>query len=77
MYKFPKNQLSTVFDGSFLSISKVHNYNTRLSYRHTYALPKARTNYGIFRIKFTGAKVWNAVDADLKTLSRKTFKKRQ
>ena len=60
----------------FLSISKVHNYSTRLSSTHAYALPKARTNYGKFRIKFIGAKVLNALDADLKTLSFRTFKAR-
>ena len=43
---------------------------------HAYALPKVRTNYGKFRIKFIGAKVWNALDADLKTLSFRTFKAR-
>ena len=76
MYKFHKNQLPAVFDSYFLSISKVHNYSTRLSSTHAYALPKARTNYGKFRIKFIGAKVWNALDADLKTLSFRTFKAR-
>ena len=76
MYKFHKNQLPAVFDSYFLSISKVHNYSTRLSSTHAYALPKARTTYGKFRIKFIGAKVWNALDADLKTLSFRTFKAR-
>ena len=76
MYLFHKNHLSPVFDSYFLSISKVDNYSTRLSSTHTYALPKARTNYGKFRIKFVGAKVWNAFDADLKTLSFKTFEAR-
>ena len=76
MYKFHKNQLPAVFDSYFLSISKVHNYSTRLSSTHAYALPKARTNYGKFRIKFIGAKVWNALDADLKILSFRTFKAR-
>ena len=76
MYKFHKNQLPAVFNSYFLPISKVHNYSTRLSCTHTYALPKARTNYGKFRIKFIGAKVWNVLDADFKTLSFKTFKAR-
>ena len=76
MYKFHKNKLPAVFDSYFLSISKVHNYSTRLSSTHTYALQKARTNYGKFRTKFIGAKVWNALEADLKTLSFKTSKAR-
>ena len=76
MYKFHKNRLPAVFDSYFLSISKVHNHSTRLSSTHAYALPKARTNNGKFTIKFIGAKVWNALDADLKTLSFRTFKAR-
>ena len=76
MSKFHKNQLPAVFDSYFLSISKVHNYSTRLSSMHTYAPPKARTNYGKFRIKFIRAKVMNALDTDVKALSFKTFKGR-
>ena len=64
MNKFHKNQLPAVFDSYFLSISKAHNYNTRLSSTHTHALPKARTNYGKFKIKFIGAQVWNVLDTD-------------
>ena len=40
MYKFHKNRLPAVFDSYFLSISKVHNYSTRLSSTHAYSLPK-------------------------------------
>ena len=42
--------------------------------RHAYALPKTRTNYGIFCVKLTGAEIWKEIDEDLKTLSMKTFK---
>ena len=37
---------------------------------------KTRTNYGIFNVKFTGAKKFeqNITDKDIKTLSMKTFK---
>ena len=41
----------------------------------TYAIPKARTNYGIFNIRFQGAKVWNDISDDLKLLPLKRFKK--
>ena len=76
MYKFYNNQLPLVFDSYFLSSKKVHPYNTRLSSRYAYAIPTVRTNYGIFNIKFVGAKVWNSLDQELKTLSIKTFKAR-
>ena len=37
-------------------------------------LLKARTNYGEFRIRFSGAKVWNNIKEDLKSASRFRFK---
>ena len=76
MYKFYDNLLSLVFDSYFLPSKKVHHYNTRLSSRHACAIPNVRTNYCNFNIKFVGAKVWNSLDAELKTLSIKTFKAR-
>ena len=35
----------------------------------TYTIPKARTNYGIFNIRFQGAKIWNDTNDDIKLLS--------
>ena len=40
-----------------------------------YTLPKVRTNYGIFNIRFKGPKVWNSISENLKTLSILNFKK--
>ena len=34
-----------------------------------YTLPKVRTNYGIFNIRFKGPKVWNSISENLKTLT--------
>lgn len=45
----------------FNPVSNIHRYNTRLSSRMTYAIPKARTNYGIFNTRFQDAssfRVW-------------------
>ena len=53
-----------------------HNYNTKLSSKRTYALPKTRTNYGIFSIRYQGVKIWNAISDNIKLLSLKQFKKR-
>ena len=72
MYKFHNNRLPTVFDSFFIKTIKIHKNKTRLSTRQAYALPKTRTNY-IFSMKFTGAKIWNEIDKDLKTLSMKKF----
>ena len=39
-----------------------------------YTLPKVRTNYGIFNIRFKGPKVWNSTCKNLKTFSILNFK---
>ena len=57
VYKFKNPLLPTNFNLFFTSIKETHNYNTRLSSRMTYALPKTRTNYGIFNIRYQGAKI--------------------
>ena len=57
MYKFRYQLLPSVFDIFFNPVRNLHRYNTRLSSRMTYAIPKARTNYGILNIRFQGAKV--------------------
>ena len=71
MYKFKYQLLPTNFNVFFTSIEETHNYNTRLSSRMTYALPKTRTNYGIFNIRYQGAKIWNDISDNIKLLSRK------
>ena len=42
----------------------------------TYAISNARTNYGIFSIRFQGAKVRNDISDDVKLLSLKRFKEK-
>ena len=76
MYKFHYQLLLSVFDTFFNPVWNIHSYNTRMSSRMTYAIPKARTNYGIFNIRFQGAKVWNDISDDIKLLSLKSFKKK-
>ena len=76
MYKFKNQLLPTNFNVFFTSIKETHNYNTRLSSRMTYALPKTRTNYGIFNITYQGAKIWNAISDNIKLLSLKQFEKK-
>jgi len=76
MYKFQNHLLSTNFEGFFTSVKDTHNYNTRLSSRMTYALPKPRTNCGIFNIRYQGAKIWNDNSDDIKLLPLKHFKKK-
>ena len=74
---FHNRLLSSVFDTFFNPVTRnIHRYNTRLSSRMTYAIPKARTilNYGVFNISFQGAKVWNDISDDTTLLSLKRLK---
>ena len=68
MYKFHANLLPSTFNQIFIKVNKTHNYNTRLSAKQSYSLPKARTNYGIFSIRFQGPKIWNGIDEAVKSL---------
>ena len=46
-----------------------------LASRSSYTLPPIRTNYGKFCIKFQGAKIWNSLSEETKSLHRLAFKK--
>ena len=77
MFKFHNNLLPTAFSLFFKKIQQVHKYNTRLSAKQSYYIPKARTNYGTFNIRFQGPKVWNDIDEQLKASSLPLFKKKK
>ena len=55
------NLLPPTFDNFFIPVYNVHSQNTRLASKLTYILPKARTNFGIFNIRYQGAKIWNSL----------------
>ena len=76
MFKFHKKLLPPVFDTYFRTISTIHNYRTRLSSKDAFSLSRVRTNYGIFNIRFSGVKVWNALEPDIKPLSMGALKAR-
>ena len=54
MYDFHYGILPTSFDTFFLNIK--HSHDTRLASGSSYSIPKIRTNYGKFNIRFIGAK---------------------
>ena len=58
-----------IFHNFFTSVNKIHKYNTRFAANQSYYLPKVKTNYGIFNIRFQGPSVWNSVDEDTKSCS--------
>ena len=49
-------------------------YNTRSAAKQSYYLPKARTHYGKFNIRFQGPKIWNSIDDKIKAVSLSQFK---
>ena len=58
MHRFHDRLLPSVFDtSSFAKVNLSHNYNTRLSQKHSYIILNVRTNYGKFNIRFQGPKV--------------------
>ena len=50
MYKFHNRLLSSTFNGPLTHVHQMHSYNTKLSAKDSYSLPKPRTNYGILNI---------------------------
>ena len=75
MHKFYNNDLPVVFNNYFTPVNQIHNYNTRLASKSSYSIPKIRTNYGIFNLRYQGAKVWNTLDEAQKMLSLSSLKK--
>ena len=75
MYDFHSGTLPPAFSNYFTAVNKRHKYNTRLASRSSYTLPPIRTNYGKFSIKFQGAKIWNSLSKETKSLHRLAFKK--
>ena len=74
MYDFHSNNLPISFKSYFTSVNQKHSYNTRLSSKSSYSLPKIRTNYGKYNIKFSGVKVWNSISDYTKKLCKEKFK---
>ena len=73
MYDFYNKNLPSHFDTYFTLVKQRHNYNTRNASNANLTLPKIRTNYGKFNIRFSGAKIWNSLSESVKKLSRKNF----
>ena len=76
MYKFHNKLLPATFHSYFTKITSVHNYNTRLAAKQSYYIPRTRTNYGKFNIRFKGPSIWNAIASDIKVSSLAKFKRK-
>ena len=74
MYRFKNCLIPPVFDAFFSKVSDIHHYNTRSAAKQSYYLPRVRTNYGKFSIRFQGPKIWNSIDDHIKSASFAQFK---
>ena len=68
MHKFHYQKLPSAFNHYFTAVNETHAYNTRLASKQSYSLPKTRTNFGIFNIRYQGPKIWNSLDETDKKL---------
>ena len=75
MYEYNKGTLPSacLFSRFFLPLNSFHQYDTRLAKTKSFYLPKIRTNYGKFNIRFHGVKVWNSIPDYLKDKPLPTF----
>ena len=76
MFKFHNHLLPSVFNTYFTAVDHIHKYNTGSAAGKSYYLPRARTNYGKFNIRFQGSKIWNSIAEDVKSLSLRQFEKK-
>ena len=75
MHQFFIGKLPKIFDSFFIKTSDKHNVNTRFATRTTFYVPKIRTNYGKFNIRYNGPILWNETDERFKILTPHSFKK--
>ena len=68
-FEFHNNLLPSYFDAFFTEVGEILKYNTRAAANRSYYLPRTRTNYGLFNIKFHGPKVWNSLAKNIKLLN--------
>jgi hypothetical protein len=66
MMKIHNNLLPSIFNTLRTPVNCVHSYNTRSAAKQSYYIPKIRTNYGLFNIRFQGTKVWNSIEENIK-----------
>ena len=74
MHQFLHGKLPKIFDSFFIKTSDMHNVNTRFATRSTFYVPKIRTNYGKFNIRYNGPILWNETDERFKILTPYSFK---
>ena len=75
MYRINNNMISPTKANDFQLISQCHDHGTRLRNNRNYCLPRVRTKLGQNMTIFSGTKIWNGINKQLKELSFRKFKK--
>ena len=76
MFRFYNGLLPPAFEHSFTPVKSIHSYNTRSAANQSYYIPRTRTHYGLYNIRFNGTKIWNSIGEDIKEASLKIFKEK-
>ena len=66
MHKYDTSKLPLAFDGHFVKSSNIHRYSTRSSQNHTYYIPKFRLVRLQKSFRYTGVKIWNNIEKEIK-----------
>ena len=75
MYRINNNMISSTKANNFQLISQCHDHGTRLRNNLNYCLPRVRTKLGQSMTIFSGKRIWNDINKQLKELSFRTLKK--
>ena len=75
MYRINNNMMSPTKANDFQLISQCHDHGTRLRNNRNYCLPRVRNKLGQNMTIFSGTKIWNGINKQLKELSFRTFRK--
>ena len=74
VHNYFSNSLPPVFDGYFETLASNHNRNTRHG-SNLIKITSHTTNFAASSIKIQGAKIWNRLDNNLKSITKvKTFR---
>ena len=75
LYRINNNMISPTKANDFQLISLCHDHGTRLRNNRNYCLPRVRTKLGQNMTIFSGTKIWNGINKQLRELSFRKFKK--
>ena len=73
MFKYHNSLLPNKFNNYFISMSNIHNYNTRQVYNNYFPI-RYKTNFGLYSPSSFCRHIWNLYTPEMKDLPLQTFK---